>query len=694
MAISVVVAWNAWRWWPTTFPVSYLNDSVMHESMIRFVAHGASLWSPPQLRWFANVNLGSPHLLHYQSLGAWLAGTLGRFIGTDVVFRWSLYLLWILWPVVIYVAARISQLSRPVATAAAVMSPFLVSSIFVGYEAKAYIWIGYGLWAQLLASWTLPLAWACTWRSFSESRFVPLAILAMSATVALHFETGYLAMMAVVVLPFVAPHHGSRIRTAATVVGATLVATLWVWWPVVTKAPWSAVNSTLASTPLMRGYGAPHELWWLVTGQVFDAGRLPVITVLVGVGIVVVARDWRRRPQSRAFLILFVASLCLWFGPTTWGVIAQLLPAHGDLYFRRFLIGVHLSGLFLAARGAIFVFESVADGVRRRETTSHVSFGTFAGRDVTRWLTALALIALAGGPLVHESDQVGAANAAAIARQIGARVDTADMAPLVTYLQQHRDGRVYAGSIRNWGISFSVGTVPVVDYLAQHDLDVVGLDVRTASLMSQPETHFDERYAGDYVLFGVRYVVLPSVQRPSLPMTLVMHRGPYALWSVDATSYVSIVRAVGVVHADRATVGSVDSVVRQEQLALRGETDVVAWNGAHVGPGVTTSSDHPGRVLTSQVQLSLGRADVVVRMSREGYVALSASFDPGWHVRVDGSPEPVRMLAPAVVGVRVPPGAHRVVFVYVGQANYVLMLGISASVVVVCLVALTRRRWF
>ena len=52
------------------------------------------------------------------------------------------------------------------------------------------------------------------------------------------------------------------------------------------------------------------------------------------------------------------------------------------------------------------------------------------------------------------------------------------------------------------------------------------------------------------------------------------------------------------------------------------------------------------------------------------------------------------MLAPAVVGVRVPPGAHRVVFVYVGQANYVLMLGISASVVVVCLVALTRRRWF
>ena len=671
-----------------------MNDSVMHESMIRFVAHGAPLWSPPQLRWFANVNLGSPHLLHYQSLGAWLAGTLGRFIGSDVVFRWSLYLLWILWPVVIYGSGRIAQLSRPVATTTAAMSPFLVSTIFVGYEAKAYIWIGYGLWAQLLASWTLPLAWACTWRSFSDFRFVPLAVLATSATVALHFETGYLAMMAVVVLPFVAPRHGARIRTTATLLGATLIATLWVWWPVVTKAPWSAVNSTLVSTPLMRGYGAPHELRWLLTGQVFDAGRLPVITVLVAVGFVVVALDWRRRPLNRAFLILFVASLCLWFGPTTWGVVARLLPAHGDLYFRRFLIGVHLSGLFLAAHGALFVFEAAAGGVRRLETRSHVSFGTFAGRDVTRWLTALALIALAGGPLVHESDQVGAANAAAIARQIGARVDAADMASLVTYLEHHRDGRVYAGSIRNWGISFTVGTVPVVDYLAQHDLDVVGLDLRTASLMSQPETHFDEMYAGDYVLFGVRYVVLPSVQRPLLPMTLVMHRGPYALWKLDATHYVSIVRAVGVDHANRATVGSLDSAVRQEQLALRGESEVVAWNGADVGPGVATRADHPGRVLRSEVQLSLGRADVVVQMSSDGYVALSASFDPGWRVSVDGMPARVTMLAPAVVGVRVAPGVHRVVFVYVGQANYVVMLGISASVVVVCLLALVRRRWF
>ena len=39
------------------------------------------------------------------------------------------------------------------------MAPFLVSATGIGYEQHAYVWTGYGLWAQLWASFTLPLAW-------------------------------------------------------------------------------------------------------------------------------------------------------------------------------------------------------------------------------------------------------------------------------------------------------------------------------------------------------------------------------------------------------------------------------------------------------------------------------------------------------------------------------------------------------
>jgi uncharacterized membrane protein YfhO len=61
---------------------------------------------------------------------------------------------------------------------------------------------------------------------------------------------------------------------------------------------------------------------------------------------------------------------------------------------------------------------------------------------------------------------------------------------------------------------------------------------------------------------------------------------------------------------------------------------------------------------------------------------LSASFDPGWQVSVDGRREETEMLAPAVVGVTVDRGVHRVVFEYRGFAYYpeLVLLGVVALI--------------
>jgi uncharacterized membrane protein YfhO len=55
---------------------------------------------------------------------------------------------------------------------------------------------------------------------------------------------------------------------------------------------------------------------------------------------------------------------------------------------------------------------------------------------------------------------------------------------------------------------------------------------------------------------------------------------------------------------------------------------------------------------------------------REAVVVLSASFDPGWSVSVDGRPAATEMVMPALVAVTVPPGSHQVVFRYHGFAAY------------------------
>ena len=142
----------------------YLDDSSMHEQMVRFAASRIKEGHLPLTSWFPYLGLGSPQFLHYQSLPAMTAGTIGTVIDPDTVFRWSLYLLLALWPLAVYWCARLFGLSRWTAAGAAAVAPFLASAAGIGYEDKAYVWVGYGVWTQLWASWTLPLAWGFTYR--------------------------------------------------------------------------------------------------------------------------------------------------------------------------------------------------------------------------------------------------------------------------------------------------------------------------------------------------------------------------------------------------------------------------------------------------------------------------------------------------------------------------------------------------
>ena len=77
-------------------------------------------------------------------------------------------------------SARLFGAGRPAAAASAAMAPFLVSATGIGYEQNAYVWIGYGVWTQLWASLTLPLAWGFSWRAIREGRGYLAAVAARS----------------------------------------------------------------------------------------------------------------------------------------------------------------------------------------------------------------------------------------------------------------------------------------------------------------------------------------------------------------------------------------------------------------------------------------------------------------------------------------------------------------------------------
>jgi len=653
-----------------TLPVAYLEDASVHEEMVRFATSVIEHGRLPFTSWFPYVGLGSAQYLHYQSLASVITGLAGTVVGAGTAFRWSMYLLVAFWPAAIYSSGRLLGLPRAASTAAALLSPFVVSYTGIAFERGAYSWIGGAeVWTQLFGSWALAFALAGTWRAFGDARFIWLASALVGLTVDLHFLCGYLAFLAIVVFALVAEGRlRERVTRAAVLLAGSLVAAAWVEVPLIMTTTWSAVNEDLASTDYVRGYGARQELKWLFTGQLFDARRaFPAISVAVLVALVVALARWRANPVGRALIALFIAALLLSFGATTWGPLVNLVPAHADLYFRRFTMGSQLAGTYLAGTAVAFawgLWQRLLAGLGGKRL-SWTALGCFAAA-ILAWFS----------PAYNEIARYDRSDAATIASQRTAEsTDGATLAPLVNYIKQHDDGRAYAGESSNWGQDFRVGLVPVYKYLETQGVDEMAYLVPTLSLMLDPEANFDESNPSDYALFGVRYVLLPTGTGPPVPAQRVMADGMYSLWRVSGTGYVELVRVTGTLAANRSDIGN-QSAALLATLAPN-EDWSVQWPGMPPPPrpqvaGYLGGPDlgPPGVIENEQPDLASGALSTEVKLTQPGTLLLSAAYDPGWHAWANGRPVKTEMLAPAFVGVQLPKGQYHVVFRYVGFRWY------------------------
>lgn len=680
--------------------VPHLNDSAMHSEMVRYATAQFQAGHLPLDGWFPYLGLGSPLFLHYQSLGAMLTGLLGVAIGANQAFSVMLYLLVVAWPVSVYLAARLLGWSRWESAFTALLASFVVSATGVGYEQVAYLWKGYGVWSQAWGMWTLPLAWGFTWRAINDGRNYLPAALFVALTTAFHFETGYLAFIPIVLWILVRPSQIlERVRRALVVGIGGFCLVAWAVVPLVIYRGWSSIDEFLQNGPDVRSYGARRVLSWLFSGQIFDYGRFPVLTILAGVGLLACLVRWRRDAKSRAVILVFLVSLVLFFGKTAFGSLYNLLPGSRDIFARRFIMGVQLSGILFAGVGAV-VLGSLAGVAARR--VAHGGIEKWFGRG---WRPALSQVAIAGliigaaAPMWSEIRTTDGYDAHLIATQRASSKEQAEIDQLVATTKLIGGGRVYAGmSFFGWGANFLVGWVPVSEYLSSDDVDEIGFSNRTASLMSDPEAYFDDQIPADFALFGVRFLILPVGHRAPSGARLLQQSGPYQLWMLPHDGYMQVVDTYGpALVENRAHMGADSASFVRSDRAAEGLYPVAAFDGHAAAPTLRTAkrpARPAGGVISEIDDLVEGEATATVRANRTAVVLLKATYDPDWTVTVDGKPRPTEMIAPAYVGVRVGPGTHVVAFRYRPFAYYpeLAALGLLAAVILACAPPLWRRR--
>lgn len=684
---------TSWRYWvPTglvatsvlinlvvlraeTTQVPNLNDGALHTEMMQTALQHTQQGQLPLGGWFPYLGLGSAQFLHYQTFPHVVGALFATVFGTANVYYWSLYLLLAFWPVSVYVGGRLLGWDRWIAAVAALLSPLLVSVAGYGYEDSSYTWSGFGLWPQLWAMWLLPLAWGLSWRAVDRGRGYALAALVIALTIACHFMNGYLALLVLVPWVLLDPSQiGRRLIRAVVVGGGALLIASWVLVPLLSRSAWSGNLEYFQGTFYTDSYGAPKVLSWLFTGQLYDSGRFPIVSLLVGVGLVVCLSRLRRDMRARALVGAWTLILVLYFGRPTLGPLLDILPGGGDLQLQRLVGGVHLAGLMLAGVGAMWLVRALLAAIARSLPHFHV---TATG----------AAIAVAGVALLFPAwSQVANSNANGAelmaAQQQADSADGRDLAVLINQVKAAGDGRAYAGTRTNWGYGYTVGYTPVYLELENAGIDAVGQGPNTQSLSSDVEEHFDESNLSDYDLFNVKYLILPQGHPPPVPAYLLARSGRHTLWEVATTGYMEVVDTVSPpIVADRTDIGPQTAAFLESNGLRRLQFPTVAFNGAAAAPptllNAGASVGSPGTVTDQSSELEDGVFSGQVTASRRAVVLLKTTDEPGWQVSVDGASAQPIMVAPSFVGVVVPAGSHTVVFRFTTYPYYPELLGVG-----------------
>lgn len=724
-------------------------------------------------------------------------------------YHWIIYLLLSLFPLSVFLALRVIKLPWLTAGIGALLATHISTDGFYGLDPSSFLWRGYGLTSQLFAMIWLPLAIAYSYRFFEDgkwkflnlnfltSRYFDqdfkksknqnqkyqenpssriqdinffLAVLFTTLTAMGHLGLGLIAMISLVPMALAEPirllmyqsvpsvrlriNNASEYQSAITqlkinmgklaVVGVTTIFFLSYWVvPIVLSDNYHNFSFW---DPIWKfnSYGWKEVLTRLLNGGLFDFGRFPWMTILIFIGMFATLTTLSSPFFSLA--LLFVFWLLLYFGRTTWGSLLDIIPGLKEFHQSRFIVGIHVAGLFLAPIGIEAIVSSVTYRVSRLlhrlipKTTVLPSVHWFIR------LFAYSLISLfILPPIYRQTIKYNQLNETLIkqANDNHAKVRS-DEKELFTTLRSLPPGRVFTGRGGWWGKDFKVAETPYYMHLSTYGIPTVLWLPQTWSPNSDIEQYFSEDQARDYDLYNMRYVATPPQlthgQKPQPFWKLLKQTATWKLYEVPTSGYFTTGVRAAIVSTKKTTYGNVvrlwiQSEAHEKKLypeltfdadypkptglpnfRMIDEANYVIpdnsrhnvfaqpptyyppnWEKISYDPHATPSGNlsylpmkliGPEKVdsdMTFKTKVEVGKNCV------ECLVILKQSFHPNWRATIGGKPVKPITVFPFFTAIPVPEGTHDIVFSYEPSKLKVILIVIEALTLIV-LIARTLAR--
>lgn len=276
-----------------------LNDNFYHYSIAKAMNDQIDEGNNFIDFWLPNYNLGFPLFHYYQFLPSLILNIIYRLFlrNLSLVFliHASMYLLLSLYPLIIYFSSRKFGFTRMHSLFCAALSLTLsAETLTYGIELGSFVWRGFGLYTQLIGMFLFPLALAYCYDAIINNKNYFKAILLFALTFLSHTLVGVLLVYSLILLvisnffvdsPSQLNESKKRIIRLLIICIAVFALISFFLIPQMLNSNYRFQSKYFGDQKIFS-YGAKIILTKFITGNAFDSGRLPLLTILIFIGII------------------------------------------------------------------------------------------------------------------------------------------------------------------------------------------------------------------------------------------------------------------------------------------------------------------------------------------------------------------------------------------------------------------------